>query len=317
MRSGTGRKLESVGRLRGFAEIYCLTLFGMCSMLLNKAVPQICFMMNSLKKLWWLLVIPLSAQLLVAQPSGYVIVDFDSISAPLWDLSGPYEFSAPATGAGGQEIPVVYTVYLEHQVNGALRGSGTTTVRIGNEVVAANYTISGKVNGANGITKADFTIALKGRGTLAGRDRNFTVSTSFRMLVSDWGTLNGSASGSVKVSGAGASSIKVLDYDVDLPNGVAGDWRLVLNYIPFKRFAGTGAVYVSTAFPLGAPTLDSEEFRIFPGKISGTYSQSKDLTVGQFDGTGSGKGAAVRFEIEGFNSWIKGTANILGQRLQL
>lgn len=274
-------------------------------------------MKNSLKKLWWLLILPLSAQLVFAQPSGYVIVDFDSITAPIWDLSGPYTLDAPANGSGGQELPVVYSVYIEHKVNGALRGSGTTNVRIGNEYAAANYTISGKVNGANGLTRADFVVTLKGRGFLSGKDRSFTVTTSYKTFVSDWGTLSGSAIGSVKVSGAGSASIKMLDYEVDLPQGVSGDWRMVLNFIPFKRFSGTGAIYVDRYFDVYAPVIDQEEYRILPGKTSGTYSNSKDLTVGKFAGTGSGSGAAVNYQIEGYNFFIKGTANMLGQRHNL
>lgn len=274
-------------------------------------------MKNTLKKLSWLFLLPLTAQLLSAQPSGYVILDFDGISTPVWDLSGPMKLDAPAIVSGGQELPVIYTVMIDHQVNGALRGSGSTIVQIGTDMVAASYTLSGSVNGSSTATRVTFSVTLKGRGIFAGAERNFTVSTTYKMMVSDWGGLEGSANGSLKISGSGSGKIRMPEYYLDMPGGATGDWRLVLNYVPFKRFSGVGAVYVTTYFPDNSPTIDSEEYRVFPGKVSGSYSESKDLTSGKFTGTGSGRGVAVDFKVEGYNTWLSGTAKLLGQRLRL
>lgn len=274
------------------------------------------FMTNLLKKISWLLLLPLLTLGAIAQPSGNVIFDFDGGFAPIWDLSGPYEIETPAIGAGGQEITVLYTVYMEHTVSGALRGSGVTTMQIGNELVVANYTVSGTVNGSQNVTKANFTVSIRGRVPLAGKERSLNVTTSFKMRVSDWGGLEGSAYGSLKISGVGTAAIRQPDYAFEMPGGVTGSWRLALNYIPFKRFAGTGNVYLSTYFPIGGSPIDAEEFRIFPGNVAGTYSESKDITDGKFTGTGPGRGVEVEFRFGGYNDLLSGSAKMMGQRLR-
>lgn len=270
-------------------------------------------MMKSLKKLALLLFLPLlTIQVAIAQPTGSLVFDF-GVFEPVWDLSGPYDVDVPMKGAGGQEIPVVFSIYIDHQIRGALRGSGTTLMYIGDEVVAANYTISGSVGGGGEKTRANFSVSLSGRGLISGVDQKFNAKISFNTAVGDWG-MQGKASGSVKMSKSGGGSIKVPDYTLPLPGGADGMWRLTLDYVPLKSFGGSGAVYVASYAP--QVEGDTSGYRVFPGTIKGSYSTSKDLTKGKLTGTGSARGVSVDFSFYGLGDWYKGSAKILGQSIK-
>src|SRR5215204_3996432 len=96
-------------------------------------------------------------------PSGLVSLPFDNATAPVWDLSGTLLLDQTMQGAGDQEIPLIYSVDVIQDAKGKLTGSGLTILNIGNDFVAANYTVKGKVSGGgNNVNRASFTVKLTG-----------------------------------------------------------------------------------------------------------------------------------------------------------
>ena len=112
-------------------------------------------------------VLLLSATAVFAQPSGQVGFGYGATNVPVWDLTGPYVLDQPMTGAGDAQLPLSYSIYINHDPNGHLHGSGTTLVTSGGTTVAATYSVSGSVSGGVNGARASLSVKLKGKDSIA------------------------------------------------------------------------------------------------------------------------------------------------------
>ncbi len=252
----------------------------------------------------------------VARAQSSLGFDFDTSNYPAWDISGSYQLNEPIIGAGGIPVTLSYTVYITHESKGKLTGSGTTLVTMGDQVVAANYKVSGSVSGGGNNTRANFNVSLSGKDWFYGILHNFNIHTSYKLNVNPSElTLTGTARGNTSVSGVGGGSIKV-DVDRPLPVGVDGSWSVNMVVIPLKEFLGSGdirvAAYRSPETPGGWP-VD----RVLPTEVRGSYNSSKEListTSKGFD-VGSGSKVNLKFKL-GESLPQKMSGKVLGQNIK-
>src|SRR6266704_4266549 len=102
-------------------------------------------------------------------PSGLVSFSFDSPGSLVYDLTGSLSIEQPMVGAGNQETPIAFSVDVTADAKGRLSGTGMTILNVGNDFVAANYTVKGKTSGGgNSVNRASFTVKLTGEDTIAG-----------------------------------------------------------------------------------------------------------------------------------------------------
>src|SRR6266567_1383204 len=88
-------------------------------------------------------------------PSGAVGFSFDAPSAHVYDLTGSLFTEQQMIGAGDQETPISFSVDVIEDAKGRLSGNGETILNVGNDFVAAHYTVKGKISGGgNSINRA-------------------------------------------------------------------------------------------------------------------------------------------------------------------
>src|SRR6266705_7014631 len=74
-------------------------------------------------------------------PSGLIGFSFDSATSRVYDLTGSLSIEQPMIGAGNQETPIAFSVDVTEDAKGRLSGTGMTILNVGNDFVAANYTV--------------------------------------------------------------------------------------------------------------------------------------------------------------------------------
>src|SRR5207253_5977439 len=86
-------------------------------------------------------------------PNGTVRFSFDAATAPVYDLTGSFGFEQTIIGAGGAEVALTFGIDLTQDVRGLIFGSGETIVNVGNDFVAAGYTVRGRISGGGDNTR--------------------------------------------------------------------------------------------------------------------------------------------------------------------
>ena len=215
----------------------------------------------AIKTRWlFVAVFVLSLELCFGQASP-VNFSFTSADAALWDLSGSYPISQTMRGAGGLGIPLSYSITITHNAAGRLQGSGLTFLGVGNDTVAANYLVSGRVSGGGAATKVTLVVRLKGEDTIAGVLTSFNIVIQYNLQVSG-GALVGKSRGTARVSKLGRATVNDANVSLPLAAGMDGGWSLQLNMVAFTKLAGSASIVLSNG-------------RTLPATLSGRFSSDK------------------------------------------
>jgi phage baseplate assembly protein gpV len=212
-----------------------------------------------------------------AAPSGAASFLFTNATALVYDLTGRYQFGHEVVVAGGRKVMVSLGLSVQQDAAGVLRGSGVTNIQVGNELVAASYSISGRVTGGGGnATRATLSVRWLSSGVAVGTNGSFTISVQYNLGVSPGG-LSGTATGQARFAKLGNGTIKSTLSAVPLPAGVNGHWSVNMNLQPP---GGTGSVIL----PNG---------RSLPASLAGSFSARSGLELIKLSGVGSDPGSAL------------------------
>ena len=218
-------------------------------------------------------------------PSGEVDFSFDNITTPIWDLSGGLQFDQQMQGAGGGPVALSFGVSITHDVSGRLHGIGETALQIGNDWVAAHYTVSGSSSGGGNTTHFTLMVRMNGRDTIGGRpDTAFSASITYHLHVED-GALVGTSRGHVRVDKIGPATANADDISVPLPAGMDGTWAAHMNIVPLQQLGGTASIVLSNG-------------RTLPATISGSFSADTQQSRVKLKGINEGKGLSLNLAFE-------------------
>jgi hypothetical protein len=242
---------------------------------------------------------------LAAPPSGLVSFSFDNTQAPVWDLTGGLQLEQQMIGAGDAEVPVIFSVNLEHDPKGKLSGSGFTILQIGTSFVAAEYEVNGKTSGGgNSVSRASFTVKLSGDDFVSGVQTKFNVSIRYNLeFNAEELTLVGSARGNASFEELSSGKIKD-NVVIALAPNMDGSWTVNMDIVPLNKLSGSANIVLSNG-------------RVLPTQLSGSYSSSSGVSKVKLTGINEGKGTSVNLKF--FNSEEEGLAldslngKILGQ----
>jgi hypothetical protein len=241
-------------------------------------------------------------------PSGLVDFSFDTPTARVFDLSGSLAIEQQMIGAGDQETPLSFPVDVTQDSNGKLSGSGVTVVNVGNDFVAGNYKIKGKVSGGgNSVNRASFTVKLTGQDTIAGvPNTKFSISLEYKLEAdSEEGALFGSARGSANFSGFSSANIHS-DIAIGLAPGMDGTWSVEMNILALKKLGGSAVI-----------TLSNQ--RALQTRLSGSYSTHTAVAKIKLKGFDASKGTSANLDFISSEEGIelqKLRGKILGQSVR-
>ncbi len=202
-------------------------------------------------------------------------------------MSGGFQVSDQIIGAGGQPIPISFSVNLTHSSSGGLHGSGTAIVQIGeSDFLAAFCHANGRVSGGGANPVRVFLVVhLSGEGQIASTvDTRFSISVAYNLTFNpEQGDLEGSSSGHATFSNLGGGRIRTIDnISVGLPGGGDGSWEANMNIVPFKRLVGSAQIVLS-----GGRTVN--------GVLLGHFNAGSGLSVIHFGGTNGDHGSSAVF----------------------
>jgi hypothetical protein len=201
----------------------------------------------------------LSLQFCFGQTSP-VNFSFVGADTPVWDFSGSFQISQNMQGAGGQDVPLSYTIAITHDATGRLQGSDWTFLGVGNDTVAAHYVVSGRVSGGGTATKVTLVVRLSGEDTIAGVLTPFNLVIKYDLHVFG-GALVGTSRGSARFFKLGSATIKD-SVSLPLAPGMDGSWTLQLNIVALKKLAGSASITLSNG-------------RILPATLSGSFASGR------------------------------------------
>ncbi len=237
-----------------------------------------------------------------AAPSGPVSLSLTNATALVYDLTSRYQFGHEVVVAGGRTVMVSLGFSVQQDAAGVLQGSGVTNIQVGDELVAASYSVSGRVTGGGGnATRAALSVRWLSSGVAVGTNGSFTISVQYNLGVSPGG-LSGTATGQARFAKLGNGTIKSTLSAVPLPAGVNGRWSVDMNLQPP---GGTGSVIL----PNG---------RSLPARLAGSFSPRSGLELIKLSGVGSDLGSALTinfFPATGAVDSLSG--KILGQSVTL
>jgi hypothetical protein len=270
----------------------------------------------ALKRGLWLPLLLSALQFASAQPSGQLTFVFGTDNAPVYDLSGGYVMNHSAV-AGNLAQPVSFGIGIQNDAKGQLRGTGTSIAQIGDDYVAAPYTVTGKVTGGGEDTHVQLSVRLTGLDWIAGAYRKFSISLSYKLLVNPESlSADGTVSGSIYVASVGSSRINE-NVSVPLPPGVDGSWALGFNLLALDKIGGAALFAISNFTPIDHPVgLPTD--RLLSGSVSGSYSTSPRKAKLSVTGLYNARGTSLSlvFDPEG-NEVIKMSGHVLGQTVTI
>jgi len=242
-----------------------------------------------------------------AVPSGEADFFFDSNVLPLYDFTGTFQpTNGTIRGAGGQDVPFSSAVDLVHDAHGRLTGSGTTTLGIGTDFVAADYKASGRVSGGGTATRVNLTTRFKGTGVISGLTTTFNISVTYKLEVNNSdGTLVGPARGEASFSRVGGGKVNS-DVAVPIATGTNASWVLQLFITPLKKLGGSGNVIL----------IDG---RTLTGDLLGSYSSQKGQANLKWTGLNDSKGSSLKITMATVgetNLLLSLKGKVLGQSIQ-
>ena len=219
-------------------------------------------------------------------PPARSVCFFDNQTAPVWDLSGNPVLEQTLIGTADIETPLAFqAVSLMHDSKGKLSGSGDTILNVGNDFVAAQYTLNGKVSGGgNSVNRASFNVRLTGEDVIAGVITRFSIKIRYE-LEADAGELVfvGTARGNANFTGLSSSKIRS-DVTMQLPAGMDGSWTLNMNIIPLNKLSGSAEMVLSNG-------------RVLPATLNGSFSSSTGVSKLKIKGVGAGAGSNVSLRL--------------------
>jgi hypothetical protein len=231
----------------------------------------------------FLLFLPL--QLLLGQaPSGIVTFSFDN-ATPVWDLSGGLTFNQSLIGAGGQETPISFSLDLAQDARGKLTSPNSVTlVQVGNDSIAAHYTVVGSVHGGGGRpARASITVVMDGEDFVAGVSTRFKINVHFTLEAStEELAFVGRASGNAVFKGLSSARIKS-DVSVALPGGMDGSWTAQMNIIALRSLGGSALIILSNG-------------KQVPTRLTGSYSARSALANVKLTGINEGLGTSANLK---------------------
>jgi hypothetical protein len=265
-------------------------------------------MSTSLKSLFCLLACLFASVCLAEPPSGLVTFSFDSTNTPVWDLSGGLTFDQDMQGAGDVNTPVAFSVDVVQDTKGKLSGSGFTILNVGNDFVAAQYSVKGKVSGGgNSVNRASFTVKLSGEDVIAGVTTKFTGSIRYELTANASArTFSGTARGSLKFSGLSSATIRD-EVTLTLNPAMDGSWTVQMNIVTLNKLGGSGSIILSNG-------------RALPMQLSGSYSTSSGTSKIKLKGINEAVGTSLSLKF--FNVPDEGfviesmSGKILGQSVR-
>jgi hypothetical protein len=270
--------------------------------------------------LLFLPIVALSLQMCSAQaPSGEVSIPF-GIDTPVFDLTGSYQLDQSIVGEGGTATDLNFGVYLNLSPGGALTGSGSTLVSVGDGSLApfaATYSVTGRVGGGGAkAVRATFTVQLIGEDTVFGiPNTSIHISVAYNLTVDPTTlTLNGTARGGITLGSKGGR-IKSAVGPLALPEGVDGTWTLQMHIVPLSTLGGSGEIVVGSVVNANAETVG----RDLQTGLTGTYSAASNLAhvtlAGLRSAYSSGSVVSLSFTPDGTVDSMHGT--ILGQTVKI
>ena len=231
-------------------------------------------------------------------PNGLVSFSFHT-NAPVYDLTGSLQFDQEIIGSGANHLS--YGVNVIQDARGRITGSGTTGVAVGNDFVAAEYTVQGRISASHGSTRVTLMVRLKGEDSFGGVSTPFSINIEYKLTINpNSGTMDGTARGSAKFGRLGGGKIRS-DISVPLPAGADGSWTLQMNIVPFSRLGGSATIVLPNGRTLAL-------------NLSGTYSSATDESKVKLSGFGDSRGnnATVTFDSDLLT--LRGT--VLGQTVR-
>lgn len=214
-------------------------------------------------------------------PSGTVTFSFDASTAPVYDLSGSFQIDQTLVGAGNTAVGLSYSIDLSQDVRGGLTGSGETFVAVGNDFVAAAYTVRGRISHVAGVTRVTLMVHLTGQDIVAGVDTPFNINVVYSLVVdSESGTLQGTARGRASFARLGSSPIRS-DVAIGLPGGASGAWTLQMNIVPLGRLGGSAVIVLANG-------------RTLQAHLGGSFSPALERSVVNVSGFADSRGNSVR-----------------------
>ena len=185
-------------------------------------------------------------------PSGPVSFLFTRYTAPVYDLTGSYQFDLQAAGAGGAPVTLSLGFAVQQDATGRLRGSGTTNVQVGDAVSSAAYSVNGKISGGGG-KATRVTLSVRWAGQASGSNAPFTITVQYNLEIGQGG-LSGTARGRAKFGKAGSEKISASLAGVPLLSGADGSWTLTMN---LASAGGTGTIVLPNGRSLQASLASS------------------------------------------------------------
>jgi hypothetical protein len=230
-------------------------------------------------------------------PSGPVGFSFANPNVPVYDLTGNYEFDHVATVAGGATVNLSLGCALVQDAAGRLRGSGVTNILVGNDLVSAQYSVSGTVTGGGGRpTRASLSARWVVPGTGAAGTAS-SISVQYNLEV-NLGFLDGTARGQAKIAGLKSGTIKGTVAGMPLPAGVDGSWNLAMNLQPP---GGAGSIVLANGRSIQANPLV-------------TYSARTGLESIKLSGAGNDRATALTIKYFPTTNGLDSlTGKVLGQ----
>jgi hypothetical protein len=227
---------------------------------------------------WFFALLILPVQICLGQVPDHVTFTFDNSSALVWDLSGVLNLQQTM---GTADVPLNYGVEVTHDGRGQLRGDGVTLVNVGNDFIAATYTVRGHVSGGgNSPVRAVFTVKLRGEDTVSGIFTPFRITVSYNLTANAaQSAFIGRARGSATFSNLSSSSINTDEARFSL-GASTGAWTVDMNILPLKRLAGSATITLSSG-------------RALPMHLSGSYSSRTALAKIKLAGINEAKGSSV------------------------
>ena len=201
---------------------------------------------------------------------------FPASAAPVYDLTGSYQFNHQVLMAGGSPLDISVCFSVQQDASGWLRGSGVTNIYIGKDLLTAAYSVNGRVSGGGGkVTRVALSARWVGQATAGGVNtpsKSVAVSVLYNLNVSSGG-LTGAALGSARFEKLGSGRIKSSISGVPLPSGVDGSWIAEMNFAPPSSLGGAASVILPNGRNLqtslaGSPSIRSGLVR---ARLSGLY----------------------------------------------
>ena len=237
-----------------------------------------------------------------AVSSGPVGFFFTNSNATVYDLSGGYLFEQQAVARGGMPLDLSLGFSVQQDAAGRLRGSGVTNVQIGNDLVAARYTVNGSMSGGGGKpARARFSVRWQAQDAGAGASSAFTITVQYNLEVMQ-GLLNGTARGRAKFGKSGSSGINTSIAAVPLPAGVDGSWNMTLDIQALR----------------GAGSINLPNGRSLRGSLAGNFSARAALKRLKLAGVGGDRGTTLSFGFLPASSALQSlSGKVLGQTVNL